>query len=94
MAGSFTVTVTPESGPGDSSYTVAVTSHDGFKGTVALECSTESTTCQLVATSLMVCEDETKQTSCAVGPVTVPDQLTVTGTSDGLEVSGYADLYP
>lgn len=94
MAGSFTVTVTPESGPGDSTYAVAVTSLDGFKGTVALSCSTNSTWCQLLATSLMVCEDETKQTSCTVGPVNVPDRLTVTGTSNGLEASGYADLYP
>lgn len=94
MAGYFGVKVSPEEGPGNATYTVTVTSYDGFKGTVLLSCETATTTCDLASGNLMVCEDESKSTECYVGPVSTQDQLTITGTNNGVSHSAYATLSP
>ena len=94
MAGYFGITISPSEGPGNSTFTVTVTSYDSFKGTVTLGCETGSTTCDLVSESLMVCEDESKSTGCQVGPVVALDTLTVTGTHGGISRSASATITP
>ena len=83
--GSFTVSISPESGNGNADYEVKVQSNDGFEGMVGLTVEFDSAAMCDLPDSLSVAADDFATAVCMVGNVTIPANVKITGTCGAIQ---------